>query len=118
MGIKFKAMNFTDRVTGQDEEKYKRAKKRIEEIKGFYGHLGAYLIINAALLLVFYISARNDGESFWQAGHFFTLLFWGIGLLFHAIHTFQINPFFGKKWEERQIRKYIEQDKKESEKYR
>lgn len=117
MGIKHTIMDFTGKVTRPDEDKYKRAKKRMEEIKGFYGHLAAYLLINAALLLVFYISARNDGESFWQAGHFFTLMFWGIGLLFHAIHTFQINLFFGKKWEEKQIRKYIEKDKKESEKY-
>lgn len=110
-------MKFAGKETEHDHDKYRRAKKRIEELKGFYGHLSVYLLINAGILVAFYISARNEGESFWQAGHFFTVFFWGIGLLFHAIHTFQLNPFFGKKWEERQIQKYIEEDKKESEKY-
>jgi hypothetical protein len=28
---------------------------------------------------------------------------WGIGVLFHAIKTFDLNPFFGKQWEKRKI---------------
>jgi hypothetical protein len=118
MGIKYRTMKFASKETEQDQDKYKRAKKRIEELKGFYGHLSVYLLVNAGILAAIYISARNDGESFWQAGHFFTLIFWGIGLVFHAAYTFNINLFFGKKWEERQIRKYIEKDKEESQKYK
>ena len=111
-------MKFNCKNTEPNTDKYKRAKKRIEDLKGFYGHLSVYLLINAAILLIIYLSARNDGETFWQAGHFFTLIFWGLGVLLHAIFTFQLNPFFGKKWEERQIRKYMEEDRRESEKYR
>ena len=99
---------------------YERARKRVDEIKGFYGHLVAYLIVNAVLLLtrgnysfIFenngtfgdleFISAIN-----WQT--YGTSLFWGIGLTFHAICVFGKNPFLGKAWEERQILKYMEKE--------
>jgi hypothetical protein len=104
-------------MTPSEEEKYRRARKRIEEIKGFYIHLFIYLIINTVILVVIYVATRDEGGNFWEAGHFFTLFFWGIGLLFHAIHTFKLNPFFGEKWEKRQIRKYMEKDREESKKY-
>lgn len=104
-------------ITSNEEDKYQRARKRVETIKSFYIHLTVYLVINAVILMIIFISTQDKNESFWQAGHFFTLIFWGIGLAFHAALTFNINPFFGKKWEERQIRKYMEKDKKESQKY-
>jgi hypothetical protein len=105
-------------MTPTEENKYKRARKRIEEIKGFYIHLSVYLVINAAILFIIFIATRDKGENFWEAGHFFTLMFWGIGLLFHAFHTFKLNPLFGEKWEKRQIQKYMDKDREESEKYR
>ena len=37
---------------------------------------------------------------------------------FHAVKTFDYNPFFGKDWEAKQIQKYMEEDKKEMDKYR
>lgn len=97
-----------------DQDKYKRAKKRIEELKGFYMHLSIYTIINAVILVNIYLHA----DDFWQWHHFVTLFGWGIGLGFHATKTFGFNPFFGKKWEEKQIQKYIDEDQKEMDKYR
>jgi Na+/citrate or Na+/malate symporter len=98
--------------------KLQRAKKRVEAIKGFYIHLTVYLVINAFILVNVYIRTLNDGESFWQFSTFFTVLFWGIGLGFHGAHVFSFNPFLGKKWEERQIQKYIDKDKREAEKFK
>lgn len=105
-------------MTPSEQEKYEKAKKRVQEIKGFYVHLFIYLAVNAAILGVLFTVTRQNGESFWQIHHFFTLFFWGLGLFFHALHTFDLNPFFGRNWEERQIRKYMEQDKEESKKYK
>ncbi len=104
-------------MTTLEEDKYNRARKRVECIKGFYVHLSVYLVINTAILLVIYMAILDDGESFWQISHFFTAIFWGLGVLFHAANTFDLNPFFGKKWEERQIRRYLEEDEKQSKKY-
>ncbi len=97
-----------------DQEKYKRAKKKIEELKGFYIHFVVYLVINTFILVNIYLNT----DDFWQWPHFVTLFAWGIGLGFHASKTFGFNPLFGKKWEERQIQKYIEEDEKEMDKYR
>ena len=35
---------------------------------------------------------------------------WGLGLLIHAIRTYNLNPFFGKQWEERKIKEFLEKE--------
>lgn len=105
-----------------DDNKLKRAKKKIEEIKGFYIHLCIYIIVNLFVTVKNVVGSFHDGKSFWDAfwdfGNYAVWIFWGIGLVFHGIYTFNYNPSFIKKWEERQIRKYMEEDKREFEKYR
>lgn len=96
-----------------EQEKFTRAKKRVEEIKSFYIHVMVYLVINAFILISIYINA----DTFWTWPHFVTLFGWGIGLAFHAAKVFGFNPLFGKNWEERQIQKFIEKDKREMDKY-
>lgn len=97
----------------KNEDKLARAKKQVNELKGFYIHFAIYLVINTFILVNIYLHSDN----FWQWGHFFTLIFWGLGVGFHAMHVFRLNPIFGKKWEERQIQKYIDKDKRDSERY-
>ncbi len=101
-----------------DTEKYDRAKRRMAQLKGFYIHATVYTVINTFILVNIYVNSGYDGGSFWRFEHFFTLFFWGIGLLVHGAKTFGFNPFFGKNWEERQIQKYMDADKKESEKFK
>lgn len=99
-------------------KKLKRAKKRVEEIKGFYIHLFVYLAVNIFILVGVFSSVSGNWSNFWDVGHFFTPIFWGVGLAFHAAKVFAFNPFFGKDWEERQIQKYIEEDKKNAERFK
>ena len=101
-----------------NNEKLQKAKKRVEELKGFYIHLTVYLVINAFIMVNILIRSWSGGDTFWQFGTFFTPFFWGIGLAFHAAHVFNYNPILGKKWEERQIKKYIEKDERDASKYR
>jgi len=101
-----------------ENEKLKKAKKKVEELKGFYIHLTVYIIINTFILVNILIRAFDDGDKFWQFGTFFTPFFWGIGLAFHAAKVFDYNPILGKNWEERQIKKYIEKDKRDAAKYK
>ncbi len=100
-----------------NREKLDRAKKRVEELKGFYIHAAVYVIINIFILVNIFVRNNYEGESFWELGHFFTPFFWGIGLLFHASKVFNFNPLLGKDWEKRQIEKYMEQDRNEADKY-
>lgn len=108
------------------ENKYRnklnRAKKRVEELKGFYIHLTVYIAVNIFITIAKIVKNLQDGETineaFWDFGTFATWFFWGIGLVFHAAKVLSFNPFFSKDWEERQIQKYMEEDGKEIEKYK
>ena len=71
------------------ENKYIRAKERVEELKKFYGNLTSYIFIIGMLALINYFT--NE----WRYPWFLWAAFgWGIGLVFHAFRTFKWNPFF------------------------
>ncbi len=103
-------------------DKKLRAKRKLDDLKGFYWHLASYLLVNT-MLTVFKIAGNlSNGESFGEAffdfGTFAVWMFWGIGLAFHAAKVFSYNPFFSKEWEKRQIQKFMEEDRKEAEKFK
>jgi hypothetical protein len=41
------------------DESYERAKKRVEEVKGFYGHLTAFIIVNLFLAIVNFLTTPD-----------------------------------------------------------
>jgi hypothetical protein len=87
------------------QEKYIRAKARVEEIRSFYNHLIVYVIINIG------IAGFNYYLDAWQVPWFlFPLAGWGIGLVSHAIATFNLNPITNKDWEERKIKEIMNKD--------
>ena len=90
------------------QEAYLRAQKKVKKIIGFYWHLASYVIIN--LFLIFFLGAHNS--DFWSLGTFSTAIFWGIGLFFHFIGVFGADLIFGKNWEQRKIKEYMDKDKK------
>ena len=89
----------------QEFERYQRAKKQVEEIRGFYGNLVAYIAVNLFLL---YINLKYSPEYLW---FFWPMLGWGFGLLFHAMKAFNYTPFLGKNWEERKLKEFMDQEK-------
>jgi hypothetical protein len=97
------------------EDKYLRAKKRVKELKGFYIHLAVYLVINAFITVNKVIKNVYDGETIGQAisdfGTFAVWIFWGIGLAIHGLNVFGLPFIFGKDWEVRKIKKFLEEDK-------
>lgn len=103
-------------------DKKQRAKKRVEALKGFYVHMVVYLLVNVFIIISTVIARMGGGETLVDAlfnfATFTTAFFWGIGLAFHAAKVFSFNPFFNKEWEDRQIQKYMEEDKKNANKYR
>lgn len=86
------------------DEIYLRAKKRMENLKAFYIHLTVYILVN---LMLFFINVSSDSSKLW---FLYPLGGWGIGIVIHGLTTF---PFgiFGKEWEERKIKEYMEKDK-------
>ncbi len=89
------------------DERYERAKKRVEEIKSFYTHLIVYVFVNLGLFILNFVTSRGEWWFFWP------LLGWGIGLFFHGMGVFVFSRFPGKKWEERKIQEVMDQDKED-----
>lgn len=87
------------------ENKYLKAKERVEEIKKFYTSLVSYVIVISLLAAINYYLDQ------WQYMWFLWAAFgWGIGLIFRAAKTFGLNPFFGRDWEERKIKEFMRED--------
>jgi len=97
------------------EERYIRAKKKVEKIKGFYWHLASYLGVNMFISISKLVSDISESktfiEAFWDFGTFAIWIFWGIGLFFHAMGVFGPNIFFGKDWEQRKMNEFMDEDK-------
>jgi len=83
-----------------ENSKYIRAKKRVEELKEFYGHLVSYCVVIPFLIFVNYTTSW-EYHWFW-----FPIFGWGIGLTIHAFTVFG----YGGDWEERKIREYMDKD--------
>ena len=87
-----------------EQAKYQEAKKRVEEIKGFYFHLISYIVVNAILVV---INLLTSPEYLW---FIWPIIGWGVGLLIHAFTVF--GNVMGKAWEERKIKEILEKDKR------
>lgn len=97
------AMTIKSQDTYISGKRYESAKKRVEELKGFYVHFGIYLIMVPVFI---FLNLKSTGFP-WAI---FPIGGWGLGVFGHAAEVFNWNPFFGKKWEEEQIRKYMNDD--------
>lgn len=90
-------------MENNNEYKYKKAKERVEEIKGFYSNLIAYLIVIPLLVYFNYLTTDFPWVIFPAMG-------WGLGLLFHGLCAFGNNLILGKNWEERKIKELMNSD--------
>ncbi|SHF90742.1 2TM domain-containing protein [Arenibacter palladensis] len=89
------------------ENKYFRAKERVGAIKKFYTSLMSYFVF------IGFLAALNYWTNQWRYPWFLWAAFgWGIGLVFHAVKVFGLNPFFGKNWEERKIKEYMQEEER------
>ena len=98
-------------INYNEEERYYQAKKRVEEIKGFYGNLIAYVVVNIGLMVLNLLTSPNHLWFFWP------MLGWGIGVVFHGLKVFNYSPFFNKEWEERKIREYMDKENESKNKW-
>ncbi len=93
------------------EKKYVRAKKRVEQIKGFYKHLSFYIVINLIFIGRRIYKDINYGDSIIKAitdlSNYNFFFWWGVVLIFHAIGTFGVLNLFSKEWEERKIKELM-----------
>lgn len=94
-------------INNTEEDRYNRAKERVEKMKEFYANLISYVGVNTFLVFLNYYTG-------WEHKWFiYPLLGWGIGLVFHFFEAFGYNPILGRNWEERKIKEIIEEENKE-----
>jgi hypothetical protein len=84
LGIAPETLQSAERQWRQEEkERQKRRVFRTYRRRAFQGHLFAYLLVNAFLII---LDFGNDGSLDWA---FWPLLGWGIGVAFDAWSTYQ-----------------------------
>ena len=94
-----------------EEERYKRAKHRVEEIKSFYQHLTVYVIMMAFLVIVDIIT----GSGWW---FYWVAVAWGLGLAIHGATVFgPTSRYWDSNWEERKIAEIMGEKVKHNEVY-
>jgi hypothetical protein len=75
------------------DEKYDRARQKVEAKIGFFTHLAVFVVINVVFLIV-------AGEDW-----LWVTLFWGLGLALHGFGVFFGDSDVIERWKERQIQK-------------
>ena len=100
--------------------KYQKAIERIKDLKEFYQHLFVYIIfvilwlIFKDLIIDFVIrkteSTNSDFLRWLNINIVVVPVLWGIGLTFHALYVYRFNNLFIKKWEEKKIAEYMNED--------
>ena len=90
-----------------NDEKYEKAKKRVEELKKFYSNLTTYVVINVILIIINLVTSPGNLWFYWVT------IFWGIAILLHASKVFILKgKFLGEEWEERKIKEIMEKEGK------
>jgi hypothetical protein len=98
------ALQYQNNPEQLEQQRYKRAKRRVKAQRGFYIHLMVYVLVNAFLMATYIFQSRT---AWWSFG---TLFGWGIGLVAHGATVFLFPHFLGKDWEERKIRELMGKD--------
>lgn len=83
-----------------DDPRFVTAKKRVEDLKGFYIHLALFVAINLGLFVIDVAS----GGGWW---FFWATIGWGIGVVAHGVALFFEHGRWVKRWEERKIDEYV-----------
>ena len=92
-------------ATATEDDRYKAAKSRVAQLRGFYVHLTTFIVVNAFLVT---LNLLTSPDSLW---FYWVLLGWGIGLVAHALQVYGSFTIFGRDWEERKIKEYLTRDR-------
>ena len=66
----------------ENQEAFKKAKKKVEAKIGFYIHLGIYVVVNIMLVA---INLLTSSQYLWFK---WPLIGWGMGVLIHGLWVF------------------------------
>jgi len=85
----------------ENEEAYRRAKKKVDAQIAFYIHLAAYAGVNLLLIIINIATSTRHLWFIWP------LMGWGIGVAFHALAVFvcPVKPSFRTRMIEKEMKK-------------
>ncbi len=85
----------------EQDQNYKKARKKVEAKIGFLVHLLVYILVNAFLIG---INLLNSNDVLWSSGPLFG---WGIGIFFHGLGVlvFPKLQCFKEGWIEKEMAK-------------
>ena len=98
-----KQITIMETASYNDNTAYYRAKKRVEQLKGFYENLISYCCV-IPLLIFINFTYSPQFQWFW-----FSAAGWGFGLLMHAFKVFG----YSSNWEERKIQEILNKEDKQ-----
>ena len=87
----------------EQELKHRKAKEHVNAMRGFYKHLGVYVLVNLGLVV---LNLTNSPDTLW---FIWPLGGWGIAVALHAWRVF-LRPAHHSNWEEKKIAKLMEND--------
>jgi hypothetical protein len=99
-----KQISFMETTEIEEDNAYFKARRRVKEIKEFYGNLVSYCVVIPFLIFINY-STYWEFQWFW-----FPMLGWGLGLTIHGFSVFG----YGAAWEERKIREIMEKEQQQT----
>jgi 2TM domain len=76
----------THKLANQGSEEWATARERVTARREFGAHLVAYVVVNAALVFVWWVTGAGYFWPAWVIGS------WGIGLVLHGWVTFLQRP--------------------------
>lgn len=99
-------------IRGDQNQRYIRAQKRVEQIKQFYKHLLVYIAVNLFVIgrrIYKDIVYRDESimEAFTDVDNYNIFFWWGIVVLLHGVNVFGKQKVFSKDWEDRKIKEYM-----------
>ncbi len=100
-----------------EEKRLIKARKRVEEIKGFYKHVTVYLLVNLFLTFItnyfdvtikifegLEMSSEVTGSIFVR---YPVWIIWGVILIVDAIRVFVFPRALGGNWQDRKIEEFM-----------
>ncbi len=87
------------------DEDYKRAKRKVNQLKGFYTNIIAYVVVITFLAVINYFTSPG---TWW---FLFVAVIWGIFIVAQGLAVYSKRGIFSKEWEDKKIEEYIENEK-------
>ncbi|MDH7447089.1 2TM domain-containing protein [Aquimarina sp. 2201CG14-23] len=101
------------------QNRYKKAKKRVQEEQSFYTHLSIYIVINIAITIVILQLREYIYDGYLILNLISSPILWGIFILGHGLWAFREKngvrklfnkSIFSEKWEQRKIKEIMDKN--------